>query len=266
MSKLLLIDSDFILYKICFNRVLSETEQMYGIKSEKTLQETLDLIDWYLVEKIFKPTSADYYLGFLGGDGNYRYSVDSAYKSGRSSEKPPFFKEVKQYLIDKWEFIIVNGIEAEDAVGISLTTYSESIIVGQDHDLLQLPGTHYNPVKNEVIDLSIQDAEYNFWKQMITGCSTDKVSGIPRIGEIKATKFLEKFYNKNNSDIIASSIIFAQKVLCLYIQFFGEYKGIQKFAKNHQLLKILREKEGFVIPEIKPVNKIKIVEQIVPEF
>jgi hypothetical protein len=87
MNNLILVDGDFILYKVCPNKVPSETERMYGVTFEKTLQETLDLVDWYLVEKIFKPTNATEYIAFLGGTGNYRYSVDKNYKEGRTTDK-----------------------------------------------------------------------------------------------------------------------------------------------------------------------------------
>jgi len=107
MSKLAIIDGDFICYKVCPNSKKQE--------EPKTLQQTLGLVDWYLDEKIFKPTNTEEYIAYLGGLGNFRYSLSDSYKSGRSSEKPPFFSEVRDYLVGKWDFHVVDGIEAEDA-------------------------------------------------------------------------------------------------------------------------------------------------------
>ena len=241
MSRIILIDSDFVLYRVCPNRVLSETEIMYGVKSEKTLQETLDLIDWYLVEKIFKPTQADSYIGFLGGIGNFRYSVDASYKFGRTLDRPPFFTEAKNHLIDKWGFIMVNGIEAEDAVGVCLTKYPEGIIVRTDHDLNQLEGTHYNPVTNSWETISKEQSTYNFNLSLLSGCSTDKVRGLKKgVGIKTAEKLLEGFPTESQF----------WEVINLYLTEYGEYKGIEEFYIQYKLLKILRNKEDFIIPEV----------------
>ena len=117
-NRICLIDGDHIPWKICPNPVLTETEVMYGVNNVKTLEETLQGIDWYVTEKILKPTQADSYIGFLGGKGNFRKLLTDSYKGGRTEDRPPFFQEAKQHLVDKWGFHIVDNIESEDAVGI----------------------------------------------------------------------------------------------------------------------------------------------------
>ena len=155
-TKKLLIDGDFILWKTVPNISPTATEKMYNVSFEKTLQETLDLVDWYIEEKIFKPTDSRSYIAFLGGDKNFRKDLNSQYKINRiDKEFPNYFKEAKQYLIDKWNFIKVDDIEAEDAVGICLTEYPDSIVVREDHDLDQLPGLHYNPTKEIFTEIKI---------------------------------------------------------------------------------------------------------------
>ena len=241
MNKLILIDADLILWRCVPNKVLSKAEIDEGIVSEKTLEQTLDLIDWYVTEKIFKPTLADNYIGFLGGVGNFRYSVDPLYKVGRTSERPQFFTEAKNHLIDKWRFVMVNGIEAEDAVGICLTQYPEAIIVGTDHDLNQLEGTHYNPVTNSWETISKEQSIYNFNLSLLSGCSTDKVRGLKKgVGIKTAEKLLEGFPTESQF----------WEVINLYLTEYGEYKGIEEFYIQYKLLKILRNKEDFIIPEV----------------
>lgn len=278
MQKLLLIDSDFLMYKVCYNQVLTETEIMYGIQNEKTLQETLDLIDWYLEEKIFKPTKADYYIGFLGGTGNYRYLVDKNYKAGRSTERPPYFKEAKQYLVDKYGFVVVDNIESEDAVGITLTRLSTElkqdyngfwfnyiepldvaiIVVKQDHDLDQLTGSFYNPVTAEWTDISKAQADYNLYRQVISGCATDKVQGLFRYGKAKADKVLKDCTTVEE---------LKNAVIAEYIKYYKDSAtGLLEYSKTWDLIHILREKEDFIIPEIQSVNKQSVEQQIIPEF
>lgn len=249
----IIIDGDFILWKV--------VPTMKDSK-DKTLEETLELLDWYLENKIFIPTNAKSYIGFLGGKGNFRKEIASSYKENRTYEYPNYFEETKKHMINKWNFIKVNNIEAEDAVGITLFKYPESIIVCEDHDLLQLPGTQYNPTKNLFLNISIEDSEYNFWKQMLTGCSTDKVKGVPKMGEVRATKILNN--SINTSWEYDEEQFYRFMVLENYISYFGEYSGIEEFHKNYKLLKILREKEDFIIPNFREVTKQNI--EIKSEF
>ena len=251
-NKLCLIDGDFILWKVVPNIVPSETERMYGVSFDKTLEETLALLDWYMKEKIFIPTKVNRYIGFLGGIGNFRKELSIQYKKDRSEERPNFFREAKHYLIDKYNFVLTEDMESEDAVGISLTKYPDSIIVREDHDLDQLPGVHYNPTKQEWKTISKEDAVQAFWLQMLTGCTTDNVKGVPKVGIVGATKLLT--LNSTNSWEYSQVEWDRFSVLHKYIEYFGEYKGIEEFYLNYKLLKILREKEGFIIPEIRELQ------------
>lgn len=250
-KRIALIDGDFILWKVCPNTVLTETEVMYGVNNVKTLEETLQGIDWYITEKILKYVNVDGYIGFLGGKGNFRKLLTDSYKEGRSEDRPNFFNEAKQHLVDKWGFVIVDEIEAEDAVGICLTKYPEGVIVHTDHDLNQLEGTHFNPVTNSWETINSTQAIYNLSIQLLAGCSTDKVRGLKKgIGPRSAEKLLDGFPNE--------ALLF--EVINLYLKEYGEYKGIEEFYTQYKLLKILREKEGFVIPGIRQVPTKSIVE------
>lgn len=274
MMKLLLIDASFILWKCVPAKIQTADEvAQYGSQQERTFEQVCTEIDNYLTNKIFIPTDASYYLGFLDGEGNFRKQISSDYKANRiGKELPKYFWEAKQYLIDKWKFVKVDGIEAEDAVGITLLNEVfnsvdnvfhrsdfEIIIVSQDHDLKQLPGTHYNPVKGEWNTISREEADYNFWKQMLTGCSTDKVRGIPKVGEKTAHKIL----HEDDDKVIRWNL--AGLVAKAYDKYFGAEKSSEEFAKNYHLLKILRDKDDFVVPEIQSVNK-SVEQQIIPEF
>jgi len=255
MSKLIIGDFDFILWKCVPNRVLSESEIMWGMVSEKTLEETFQLIDDYIINKILIPTQANYYIGYLGGVGNFRNSLSTEYKANRiGKEMPKYFFEAKQYLVDKWKFVKVDGIESEDAVGITLTAFTklgslaedinEITIVRQDHDLDQLPGTHYNPVKDEWKIISEEEAKYLFNLQLLTGCKTDLVPGLKKgIGEVKARKILDDSKKDHRVTVVIA-----------YVKEYGLKEGIKRFKSNYSLLRILREKEDFIIPELQEVN------------
>ena len=247
MSKLL-IDSDFIIWKILPNKKQTPEEiEKYGDYSQRTFEDICNGLDWFITEKILIPTKATEYIGFLGGYGNFRKEIaPTTYKANRiDMELPKWFSEAKDYLVDKWKFIKVDGMESEDAVGVCLTKYPDAIIVGVDHDLLQLSGTHYNPVNETWSTFTEFEAGTWFNKQQLAGCQTDKVVGLKKgVGFAKASKLLE------NVCLVDQPM----QILSLFIEEYGEYDGIVNYAKNYQLLKILREKEGFVIPEFTKVN------------
>jgi hypothetical protein len=247
MSRLL-IDADFILWKILPNKKQTPEEiEQYGDYSQRTLEDIQNGLDWFINDKILTPTNADEYIGFLGGYGNFRKEIaPTTYKANRvDMELPRWFSEAKEYLVGKWGFVKVDGMESEDAVGICLTKYPDSIIVHVDHDLLQLPGKHFNPNKAEFFEIDDYTANKTFWLQNLHGCSTDCVVGLKKgVGPAKAAKLLENHYTDT----------FCSEVLRLFIEEYGEYNGIINFTKNYQLLKILREKEGFIIPTFTKVE------------
>lgn len=251
---MLLIDGDFIPWRICPNQVPTETERMYEVSFDKTLEQVLEGLDYYMTEKIFKPAQADSYIGFLGGKGNFRKSLAISYKEGRTEDRPNFFNEAKQHLVDKWGFVIVDNIESEDAVGICLSKYPEGIIVHTDHDLNQLEGTHFNPVTNSWETITKHQAVKNANLQYLSGCSTDKVRGLRKgIGPKTAEKLLDGYPTE--------ALLF--EVINLYIAEYGQYKGIEEFYIQYKLLTILREKEDFIIPEIrqvptKPIEEVNL--------
>ena len=238
MSKLAIIDGDFICYKVCPNSKKQE--------EPKTLQQTLDLVDWYIEEKIIYPTNIDEYIAYLGGIGNFRYSLTNSYKSNRPTKRPPFFREVKEYLVGRWNFNIVDGIEAEDAVGITLTKYPDALLIYEDHDLHQLPGFRYNPTKGVFGEISREEANYFLMCQLLQGCSTDKVRGLKKgLGEKTAIKLLDGLPDE--------ALLF--EVFDLYMLEYGEHCGINEFHTQYNLLKVLRDKLDFIIPKPTKVPK-----------
>ena len=137
---------------------------------------------------------------------------------------------MKVHLADKWKFHWLSGCidETDDYVASFYSQNSQkSFIVSPDKDLLGLEGTHYNPKRNEWITNESWVADVNFWKSMVTGDTVDNIKGIPGKGEKYADKVIVGLDND-----------FKKYVLEEYVNFFGEYKGIEEFYKNYKCLKI----------------------------
>jgi DNA polymerase-1 len=96
------------------------------------------------------------------------------------------------------------GLEGDDVVGILLTSPKiipgDKIMVYEDKDLLQIPGTHLRlcrmkagPVRDSLFTVSPAKADHWHLMQTLAGDVTDGYTGIPGIGPKKAEKILLPF-------------------------------------------------------------------------
>ena len=143
-------------------------------------------------------TRSDDYKVFLTGNGNFREALATirVYKGNRDpNAKPVHYSALRDYLILQCNAAIVDGQEADDALGIEqfrmlFQAYGDTIICTIDKDLDMIPGWHYNFERKEVYFVDEEEATYNFYHQLLTGDVTDNIQGVPDIGKAKATKIL----------------------------------------------------------------------------
>lgn len=127
---------------------------------------------------------------FLTGNRNFRKKIHKEYKANRSNKrKPMLIGWLKDYLVQNYDAIVHNGIEADDAIGV-YSVNEGSVIVSKDKDLLTIKGEHWSPDKG-FFEVSQQEADYNFHMQTLTGDSTDNYKGCPSVGPVKARKVLD---------------------------------------------------------------------------
>lgn len=180
----LLIDADILAYHAVYS---AEGSTITGV--------TKKLDD--LLENIFyncSPYNRNFeYALFLTGKGNFRHEISDVYKANRPKEKPVTLSLSKQYLVDKYNAVVTEGQEADDAIAIAATDigYDDVIIVSVDKDFKQLPCLYYNYKTNEWYKVDELGAKYNFWKQVLTGDRVDNIQGIKGVGPKSAEKILK---------------------------------------------------------------------------
>ena len=190
---------------------------------------------------------AEKYIIYLSGLGNFRYYLATIqpYKGNRSNNsKPPHYHEMIDYIMDEHNGVIVDGIEADDAIGIhayrhfkeseGLSYKLKTIVCSQDKDLKMIPGWNYNTNSRKLTWISEKDAEVNFLVQVLSGDDSDNIPGIKGIGEITARKILQGY--KNRDDLYA----------LVYHEYEEYYNGDCIKAEDHlhevcKLLWILRK-------------------------
>jgi DNA polymerase-1 len=194
METVLLIDGDLLAFRFAFRNTqvydwgdgTSECCDLPTAKAEtagmiETYTDTLDASRSIIVLSSFK---------------NFRKVINPKYKVARKKNQiPKLVNELRKYLIETYEVEMWESLEADDTLGI-LSTWDglpgRKIIVSNDKDMGTVPGLWYKPNKDELYEVSETEADFTFYRQVLTGDTTDGYFGVPGIGPKKATKILSK--------------------------------------------------------------------------
>lgn len=226
-------------------------------KEALTNKEVTDAVD-NCIHDILRGVQAEHYIGVLGpkpifgSDGtpigtmlpNFRKAIAKSrpYKGNRP-ERPEWYIKwspiIEQHLETTWGFVRTpEGYEADDLVATFMTELTSAgakpICCGNDKDLLQIPGEHFNVKTKALNTLNISQAAMKLWLQVLIGDDTDNVIGLSGLGTGKpglgikgAEKLLEGIADLHYHQVIDA-----------YIKKFGEDIGIQRFHETYMLVKL----------------------------
>lgn len=182
------IDSDIIAYSTSF-----ATQD----KSIGELHNAIDDLINYTISSTVVFAGNGNVSGYLTGSDNFRHelAVTYGYKHNRKdTEKPKWLSEAREYMVDKWGFVVVNGQEADDALSIEATNYYDPdayVIATIDKDLNTVAGWKFNFKKGTFTYWTEHEALLYFYEQCLTGDKADGIIGLFRVGPVKAKKILE---------------------------------------------------------------------------
>jgi DNA polymerase-1 len=239
----LLIDGDIILYTIAF--VTENIHEENDVKKR---------VNQFILQIMVNVECNGEYLVFLTGRDNYRKDIFPDYKKSRKDKvKPRWYEMIRKHLIDKWNAIVVDNIEADDALSITQLHYNllhiPTIIASKDKDLLQIPGKHYRiPTKHtlpfEIVEVTCEEGFKRLMVQSVMGDQTDDIPGIKGIGPIKSEKLL------NNVPLYK----LFDRIIRKYIEVYGE-AGPNLFWMNYELVKLLEvESHNFIVPQFNKID------------
>ena len=188
---LAIIDGDVLVYAA-----------IWGTETLDESKQRLEEIISGVVENTF---STDYLIA-VGSDTNFRENFYDQYKKSPSrvkakQNKATYLNDLKQWLREQPNSVTSHGCEADDLVRMwSIEAENASIpytIITIDKDLDCIPGHHYNPVKDYYYNITEEEADKHYWKQVLMGDSVDNIPGLPGIGEVKAIRILSKCKDSN---------------------------------------------------------------------
>ena len=236
---ILLVDADSLIFASCYKkrehkddeRFYKDIEDSKAKFDEQFMSIVNKLEDMYNVERV---------ITFSGSKGNFRKLITPVYKANRKKQElPPLLDEMHQFVKDEYNSVWGFGIETDDIVARYWKELSNEVgrnnvmIVSIDKDYKQFPALIYNYhyKHKEVLDISEDEALYNFYEQMIIGDTADNVNYFKGKGKKYAEKYLADCNTKYQ---------YTRKMLELFQE---KYKGKarQKYAECYHLLKLRTE-------------------------
>ena len=158
------------------------------------LKGTISIFDELVDEMIWSACGwkEDAHTLFFTGKNNFRKEIFPSYKANRKGPKPEYLSDVYKHAVDHWNSVVCKGYEADD--GICMAAYEQGldnvVIISADKDFKQIPCEIFSTYSGSTVHPTPEEANYNYWKQALTGDSVDNIKGIPGIGPKKAEAIL----------------------------------------------------------------------------
>lgn len=190
----LLIDGDLILYKATSAAEFESNPEGDLWFLSTNLAKARDMWDSQ-IDAIVRALGSDDLVVVLSGETDFRRELEPTYKGNRKGKRKPLgYPVLREWLNERHPERVVSMpcLEADDYLGILATTPNapERTIVSDDKDLKTIPGTLYR--LGELTQISLDQAEYNWLYQTLTGDPADGYKGCPGVGEVKAKAILSK--------------------------------------------------------------------------
>ena len=193
---MLLIDSDFLAYKAAQACEIGIDFGEDVIIAQSQFSEVLRVFHNEL-NKVTKAMMDDDFILYFSSTENFRKKIYPDYKGHRMKRKPLGYKRLVYYCRDNHNFKLIEGLEADDTIGIEATRHADpsNIIVSPDKDLKQIPSVLWN-LTDDVVEITKEEGDRWHLVQSLSGDPTDGYSGCPGIGVKRATELLDKNENQ----------------------------------------------------------------------
>ena len=233
---ILLIDADSLIFASCYRkRETPEDEKYYTDISDS--RNKFDQQFMSIVNDLEEKYTIDKVITFSGSKGNFRKLLAKKYKANRKKQElPPLLHPMHNYVKQQYDSIFGYGVETDDMVARYWFKLSEQfgrnevMIVSIDKDYKQFPCLIYNYhwKHKEILDISEEQALFNFYSQMIEGDTADNVNYFKGKGKRFAQKYFVDCETKYQ---------YTRKLYELFKQNYKS-KAREKYIECYNLLKI----------------------------
>lgn len=248
-NEILAVDADIIAY-----RTASVCEDHWEGACEEIIQSTL--------EEIATDTGISTMRLYISGRNNFRYDVAKTkpYKGNRATMvRPQYLQHCKDFMVKQYDALVVNGYEADDAIASDMVQ-NGAIHCGQDKDIYQIAGRHYNYVKKEWRDVDEEEAALILYRQVLCGDTSDNIPGLPRVGAKTAEKVIFMAEDAEKDALSYYREVCEDKLPDIdYEEYFAEQLALIKMVTDINLLDLftteIPNNSGFAVQEGEDVGE-----------
>ena len=200
-----IFDADSLIYASCFKKKddrefpedLFETDVNVAFnKFEVSFERLLDFLE--------EQVNVDEVVFCNGSKNNFRKDISSTYKLNRTQKRPEILPLLNDMVKLEYNSIYGDGVETDDVVAtlwaeeVEKNGIDSVVIMSLDKDYKQFPCWFYdyNYKKRELVKISEQEANENFYSQMIVGDSADNIKVCKGYGKVYAQKLFKDAKNK----------------------------------------------------------------------
>ena len=198
-------------------------------------------------------------------NSNFRNEVAKTkkYKAHRRTKKAqdninkysPYLKDVFEEIRENYNPKTYLGIENDDALGILSTRFKNTVIIGNDKDLLCIPGVHHNLRTNKINVVSYPGnirlvkgkikatGYFQVYSQVIKGSPKENYPGVTGFGDKKTYELLKDLKTEEEMQKVCTE---------LFVTTYGITEGIKKLEEGFRLSWIILENHNLITPE--PIN------------
>tara|TARA_R110002072_G_scaffold285409_1_gene450220 strand:+ start:2045 stop:2758 length:714 start_codon:yes stop_codon:yes gene_type:complete len=233
---ILLVDADSLIFASCLKQKETELDTGFVDCIDEAKEKFDDKLS-AIVNHLEGVCDVEEVRIFNGSIGNFRKLITTKYKANRKKQVlPPLLNDLHNLIKFDYDSVFEYGVETDDVV--AKHWYNETQKVGRDNvmivsidkDYKQFPALIYNYhyKHQEILDINVQQAMYNFYEQMIVGDTADNVNYFKGKGK----KFAEKYFENCETEY--------QYTRKMYQLFKQEYKGKarHKYVECYHLLKL----------------------------
>jgi 5'-3' exonuclease len=200
-----IFDADSLIYASCFKKKddrefpedLFETDVNVAFnKFQVSFERLLDFLE--------EQVNVDEVVFCNGSKNNFRKDISATYKLNRTQKRPEILPLLHDMVKLEYNSIYGDGVETDDVVAtlwaeeVEKNGIDSVVIMSLDKDYKQFPCWFYdyNYKKRELVKISEQEANENFYSQMIVGDSADNIKVCKGYGKVYAQKLFKDAKNK----------------------------------------------------------------------
>ena len=244
ISMKVIFDADSLIYASCYkpredrdgpdDKFITDVDyafRRFKDKFENCLEDLVKVVDFTEVVLC------------SGSTNNFRTKVTKEYKANRTSERPVVLKPLHDMVKFMFESVHGDGVETDDIVAtlwrqeVEENGVDSVVIMSLDKDYLQFPCWYYNYSKRELHKITEEEANHNFYSQMIIGDVADNVNYCKGYGKAYATKLFKTSVNEYSM---------RRRTYSLYKQIFND-DAKDKFLEAEMLLRLRTDCESNIV-------------------